>query len=84
VVGTMVPDQHETYHHDKVGPCRLMSFWDRLRRGASITTSLEAQGRTTTRRSTMERSGVASNSSEEDEGVRRMQFAPLLSRNGPY
>ena len=32
----------------------------------------------------MERSGVASNSSEEDEGVRRMQFAPLLSRNGPY
>ena len=23
MVGTMVPDQHDTYHHDKVGPCRL-------------------------------------------------------------
>jgi hypothetical protein len=33
VAGTTVPDQHDTCNHDKIGPCRLMSFWGQAAKG---------------------------------------------------
>ena len=78
VVGTMVPDQHDTYHHDKVGPCRLMSFWDRLRRGARFHSPYKG-----TLLPSLAGVRAASPSYLQVASLGACNW-PYLSRNGPY